>query len=175
MILVSKDDFSGMFTLARTPFTDTELQAYIDEYEARTICDILGVELGELFIAALADSAPLDSRYITIRDSFILQDTTSCTKKIRESKGMKQILVSVIFYKYVSQTQIKHSQTGVKLNKAETSDVLSVRAAMRFGESKYNESLEWVEAIQWYCETYAAADYPEYNGVEFYPEYSSFL
>lgn len=174
MILVVKSDFIGLFELARTPFTDTTLQAYIDEYEESTICKILGVELGKLFIEALQSSSTLDPRFEAIKDAFIEQATGQCVKKIYESKGMKQILASVVFYKYVSKSQLKHSQVGVVLNKAETSDVTSVRAAMRFGESKYNQALEWVEAIQHKCKS-DKVTYPEYAGICFDPEYSSIL
>lgn len=170
MILVAVTDFTGDKTLARSIQNNTLIQSFIDRYETEFIKLILGADLGAAYI--LDKSNPTqDPIYTVIEDAFIMDDDST----IKKSKGLKDALVALIFYKFVFETQTKHSQSGVTINQAEVSTVNSPENAARFAEQKWNQALETIEAIQWYCVTFAPDDYEDYNGQEFTPEYSAFL
>ncbi|CAB4147499.1 hypothetical protein UFOVP518_31 [uncultured Caudovirales phage] len=260
MVIVQRSDFNGFQLLAKSNNTNVVLQSYIDRYERLTIYQLLGVDLGKLFIADLIpstitlddrgdydasvgtfpatggsgtagaimegdywtisvagtlgttdyvvgdlvyalDDAPAQTstnwakkelRFTTIYDAFTLQsdgDTYygndwanfwgywcgSDSGGIYNSYGIKDILVSIIYYYYVAGTQVKQSQSGAVLNQTETGDIMSPLNAFRTAEIKWNEILNSIGAVQWYCAIYDPDTYPEYRGVIFKPQYSALL
>lgn len=176
MILLSLSDFTTLFSLAQATASNPTLQAFIDKYEASYIKRILGVELGEKFITDVqgedADSDEIESRFQILIDGFTKQD--SCGH-IMENRGMKEILAALVYYHYVTETQAKHTQSGVTLNQAEVSTILSPENATRFGEQKWNGALSSIEAVQWWCDVEDRANYTEYNGTYLRPRYSALL
>lgn len=176
MILLTTDDFNLFQSIAQSSNNAALLQEYIDRYEESYIKRILGVTLGQLFIDDVkgldSDSSAIEARFQILIDGFIKQD--SCDR-VLETKGMKDILASLVFYEYVSSTQIKHAQAGVITNQAEVSNIGSPEDATRFGEIKWNTALSSIEAVQWWCGTEDEANYPEYNGTLFQPKYSPLL
>ena len=176
MILLTTDDFDKFQSIAQSPFSLPLLQEYIDRYEESYIKRILGVTLGQLFITDIqtedSASAAIDDRYLEILLPFIKQHDH---ERIMESKGMKDVLASLIFYHYISDNQAKHSQAGVVTNQAEVSNILSVEDATRFAEMKWNNALSSIHAIQWWCDCENAKDYPDFMGMRFHPKYSPLL
>lgn len=173
MNLIEPDDFTGIFQVPRQATTDVILQAYIDRYDNRYIRQILGAELGDEFIADLSNPSQ-EARFAVLQDAFSMDDEGLCGK-IRYSEGLVFILTGLIYYHYVTENQLRVSQSGVIRPSSETSEVLSPRAAKRMMEKKRNSVLDSIEAVQWYCTTFAPEDYPEFNGQRFSPEYSSLL
>lgn len=177
MILLTTDDFAGetFHGIATNPASLPLLQTYIDRFEESYIMRILGVSLGTKFIADIkgedSDSSALEDRLEIILNPFIKQDR----RYIMESKGMKDILASLIFYEYISGTQVKSAQAGVITNQAEVSNIGSAEDAARFGEIKWNGALSSIEAIQWWCGCKDEKNYPEYEGTYFRPKYSPLL
>src|SRR3990172_269512 len=182
MILVQLSDFAGFHILARSIQNDGILQAYITRFEERFIKLILGATLGQLYIDDKSQPTQ-DPIYAAIEDAFMLDDTNSSGwvwesnswNSIRESKGLKDVLISLIYSEFVFDTQTKHSQSGVTINQSEVANNNSPENAARFAEQKWNEALTSISAIQWYCTSFAPTDYVDYNGKEFTPKYSSFL
>ena len=177
MILLETTDFdAGEYAIAQTNETTALLQTYIDKYEAPYIKRILGDELGLLFIEDIqgedSDSEAVAARMIAIRDAFFIQEDSGC---VHESEGMKEVLKAIVFYFFVSKTQVKHSQSGVITNAAEVSNIAQPENATRFAETKFNGALSSIEAIQWYCGTEESATYPEYEGTYIRPRYSNLL
>lgn len=176
MILLDLDDFKTEFSLAQSNASDATIQEYIDKYEPKYIKRILGVELGEKFITDVKgedlDSDEIEARFQILIDGF---DKQSSCSTIYENAGMKKILAALVFYHYVSDTQAKHSQSGVVTNQAEVSTVVTPENATRFGEQKWNEALASIEAVQWWCGTEDSANYSEYDGTYFRPRYSALL
>lgn len=176
MILLTTSDFDGFQSIAQSIASTPLLQIYIDRYEEIYIKKILGVTLGQLFIEDVqgldSDSSAIEARFQALIDPFIKQDSSD---RVLESKGMKDILASLIFFEFVSGTQIKHAQAGVINNQAEVSTIGSHEDATRFGEVKWNEALISIESIQWWCGAEDEANYPEYNGIYFRPQYSPLL
>ncbi len=143
----------------------------------------MGVKLGKLFIADLVNGVPQTQRFIDIFNAFAFQpDTYSfnltcwCAYRIFESKGIKDILLHLIFYQYTYKTTIGATQSGATINKSEVSNTLNPYSGSRFAEQKYNEALSDIEAIQWYikCSDFAN-QYPEAQPVRFKAQYSSLL
>lgn len=188
MIIVTKDDFIGQFQLARSTANDPLLQSYIDDYEIGYIYDLLGVDLGKLFIANLDGTThlPINPLYLTIYNPFAFQPTDftigsgnwegcNCYRKIWQSKGIKFILVSLIYFNYVHKTQLRTSQSGGVLPNAEVSAVLNPRDNMRIGEQKWNAALNSTDAIQWYCGCFKKSDYPDFKGIRFKAQYRAMI
>ena len=169
MILLTVDDFTGFFELAQSTANIPLLQSYIDRYERDYIHRLLGVELGELYIADLtAPSAP----YTTLTNAFYEQDDCDV---IWSSLGMKDFLKAAVFYHYVFQEQVQHSQSGVTISLAETSHVVTPENAAAFARRRYNaccvtyptsDKKTTAEAIQWKCETDDPDSFPTYNGTK---------
>ncbi|HKZ36116.1 MAG TPA: hypothetical protein VJ184_00595, partial [Chryseolinea sp.] len=101
MIILTLDDFTGFQILARSIQNDPELQSYIDRYEKKYIHQLLGVTLGDLFIADLTMGVPSDPRFVAIFDTFSKQD--DC--RIYDSNGIKDILTALVFYHYIFDSQ----------------------------------------------------------------------
>ncbi len=172
MLILQLSDFENFHQLARSTATDAVLQAYIDKYEVQYIYRILGKHLGHNYISNIDPTThlPTSQRFKDIYNEIYVQDD-KCGR-LWISPGMKSTLLSLVFYDYVFKTQAKHSQTGVVLNQIEVSTLAS---NSDFAEAKWNEALDGIETIQWYCKDYQPALYPEFKGIRFAPKSSTFL
>ena len=168
MSYITLSDYDTL--LARSVTIDPVLQEYIDRYENVYIRRILGVELGNIFISEELAPSP---RIQTLIDEIAEQDENF--NEIHESQGMKAILINCILYHYVSETQATNSPSGGIVSLAETASVLGFENATRYGEVRFNEALEWIYTIQWFCGVFDTATYPEYDGTYIRPKYSALL
>lgn len=184
-VFIGNNSFTGKYKLARAPLTDQELQSFVIAWEKKYIRKLLGVELGNLLITykeAQPNSNPPDERLDDIIAEFDVQETSfgSCGPSIYTSLGIADLLTALVYFHYVSETQLKHSQSGITKTETEVSNVLSPRAAMRSAEAKWNNALETADAIQWFCRwksdpTTGESIYPEYRGIAFSPQYGSMI
>ncbi len=191
-IFLTGNNFTGKYTIAVSPSANIILQSVIDEWEKKTIMKLFGVELGKLLIAyhIAHPSSDFDQRFEDLIASFDLQtkqvlsssDWCHCERDydIHSSLGLADFLTAVIYYYYISDDQVKNSQSGMVIANVETAGTLSPREAQRVGESKWNAALETSDAIQWFCrwkkdEQTGLKVYPEYQGVKFQPQYGSVL
>lgn len=175
MILVQRTDFTGQFALVKTAKTNPDIDAYIEQYEKKYILQLLGVELGKLFIAdvqAVSTSDPIETRFQALIDEFDEQDDLG---RVYSSKGIKQMLVAFIYYHYIIEDQVKVSTSGTVKDDAETAKVLNPRQAARMAEKRWNAALDTAEAIQYLCAFKSPEDYPEFKGTIIPPQYSSVL
>lgn len=166
--LIDLDDFTGPFRLPRESRLDPIWQDYIDRRDNYWIRRILGDELADLFIADLSNPSQ-DPRFVAIQEEFSEQD--DC--RLYVSEGLVRVIVALVYFEIITGEQLRISGSGIVTLIAETSNIVSPRAAMRFAESKRNAVLDSVEAIQWYCREFASEDYPEYLGTRIEPEYQS--
>lgn len=177
-LLVSLSDFVGFYGLNVNTANTPVLQAFIDRYEKPYILELLGVELGLLFIADLANVSQ-EARFTTIQEPF---DVT-LNHRDYSSLGMKDFLTAAIYYEYTLTRQAKPTDDGVARSTNEAQTIVSPTDAARYGANKFCEALDTVEAIQWYCKTYAPATfptdpdklYPEFNGKKIDPTFAPFL
>ena len=136
----------------------SNLQAYLDKYEALYLCDLLGAELYQLFLDELAiNNPPIDPRFKVIYDAFKL-DEGNC---IRRSEGLKTMLTQLVYFEFVRDLAYSKTTTGVQFNMNEVS-----RGPEYNGYNDieaYNEGVHNYHEIQWYiCDN--STDYTEYNG-----------
>jgi hypothetical protein len=162
MILLATTDFDGgKYDLPDSTgiYTEPDLQAAIDAYEEKYIYQLLGVTLGDLIIAYLAASrSPTNTEYDMIIDAFS-EDDNHC---IVQSLGMKEYLKAAIFYEYTKNSLVT-SQAGVVDPQSETATKQSPMSVLRFAENKFNDVLDTVDAIQWYCSSNSSS-FPDFNG-----------
>ncbi len=184
-LLINADDFVGFHAIATSAAIEDVIDAYIAKFEQKFIRQLLGPTLGNLFIADLANTTQAP-RFAVIEDAFSIQDndvlvpvvmspTEQNYGKIYESEGMKEMLLSMIYFEYVSDRQVRQGQAGTAKSNVDTANVVGFQAAQRSAEKKWNDAIETSESIQWYCSIYKPADYPEFMGIAFEPEYSSLL
>lgn len=166
MIIVQVSDFVGYLGVAQNPYTQSELQSYIDKYERKYILKIFGVSLGNSLIASLTGSPPappVSSIYSVIFLPFQIQQATGAANfidgRIHISEGLKAVLVALIFFNYVLETQAQMGQSGVSQGQIDAARTISPREAARYAERKWNDSLESIDAIQWYCKWYDPTDF----------------
>jgi hypothetical protein len=191
-IFLTGSDFKGRYAIATSQSSEIILQSIIDEWERKTIMKLFGVELGKLLIAyhEAHPSSDFDQRFEDLIAPFDLQtkqvlssnDWCHCERDydIHSSLGLVDFLTAVVYFYYISDDQIKNSQSGMVVANVETAGVLSPREAQRVGESKYNKALQTSDAIQWFChwkkdDTTGDKVYPEYQGLKFQPQYGSVL
>lgn len=167
--LVALTDFDNYFALAKSVANNPVLQSYIDRHHDTQIRKLLGKVLGNLFIAEIPTF--ITPRLAVINSPFTEQDNTL----IRESRGVKDLLLSIIFYYYIFDQQNQHTQSGVGRMDVETALVNSPESAARFGERKWNDTIETWENIQWYCKTFNPTDYPDFKGELMRPTWSPIL
>ena len=179
MILVSISDFSGFQRLSTNAFDTSLLQAYIDRYEKELIMKLLGAELGQLFIDDLANVSQ-DPRFVAIQDEFYID----YDDKIHHSRGLVDMLVSMIYYCYTKDTSVRHTTTGAAKVALEGRTNKQDVDQSRFGEKKWNDAVLTAEEIQWYItiyapDTFTISDpdmlYPEYNGQKYTAAFSAIL
>lgn len=106
-------------------------------------------------------------RYENIVNSFYITDDVYFWNNVaHESTGIKDLLLMSIYYAYVSETQLKQTQSGVSFSDSENSVVQSGANAYRLAEQKWNNAgLTTWWAIRWYCLIKYPSTYPEYAGI----------
>lgn len=156
--IVELADFVGSFELQEDQFTADTFDPIRDEYERQFVYKVLGAELGKLFLADFDANTPttLDPRFQAIYDAFI-EDYNFC---IVESKGIKEMTKSVVWFFFARDNNITISLGGNKSHKSENSDPSADGLNLA---KNYNKAIRTGHAIQWYiCQN--SSTYPEYNG-----------
>lgn len=170
-ILLATTDFAaGEYQIAQTAEDTALLQTYIDKHETSLIRRILGKELGDLFIANIADGS---GRYYDIKQPFFEQEDGD--GYVYESKGMKDALMGLIYCLFVSENQVRHTQSGVTLQSSEVSSTLSPENAALKGDYAWNDGVTSIQAIQWYCGVEHSDVYTEYAGTFFRYKFNQLL
>lgn len=108
----------------------------------------------------------IDPFYLLSDGFFPWNEGYRCDGNYYSSNGVKDLLLIQIFYCYLFETQIRHSQSGAISQSSENSNVQSVANALRIGEMKWNNAgLDTWMAINWYCKFNQSAIYPEFKGI----------
>lgn len=167
--LVTPSDFVNFFAISKSIHITPVIQSYIDRYHDFYIHELLGKDLGDLLIAELP--TPTTPRLLALVDPFIEMDN----QMVRNSRGMKELILSLVFYHYMADQQNSSTQSGVAIKQIETASINSPETANRFGEKKWNDIMPTWENIQWLCKTKDPATYPEFIGQIITPKFSSIL
>jgi len=180
-MIVTTQDFTGLYALPTDVYTIADLQAYIDELEESLIYELLGAELGALFIADLVAGVPVDPLFLLIFNPF--QDDVKkpnlfytgwgnlffwefygcgCENKVMISKGIKFYLKVLIWFNYVRDNK---AVAGIQsLSQRESANSTNANYNSHLIGKKYNDAIQTGKAIQWYI-LENKDDYPEFNGI----------
>jgi hypothetical protein len=157
--IIKTTDFVGIYAISQNSNSTTVLQSYIDKYETLYIYDLLGKELGDLFLADIspAYSNPATLKYLTIYNSLSIDFINN---EVR-SNGIKEMLIGFIYFEYVRKNTVKNTLVGniIAANEVSTqSDWNNTNIYLN-----YNEAVRTYNSIQTYIEQ-NLGNYPEYNG-----------
>ena len=182
-ILIDTEDFQNEEEYGKyyIPFntnlcgSEEQLKGYIKRYEEDYIYQLLGVQLGTLFIADLVNQVPQSPIYQAIYNP-IKKDLPNnniyinysykcgCQNHMILTQGMKSMLMGFIFFEYMRDQPYFKDLTGVNKKKSENSNRAS------FGEwgidQFYNESISDYQQTQYYIliEKNDNGIYQEFNG-----------
>jgi hypothetical protein len=154
MIILSGTDFSGKWELAKS--NNDKIDDYILEYEEQYLTELLGKELYDLFVDDLDAGIPQEQIYKDIFDPFTLK----INQVVYTSKGMKKMLLGLIYFQYVRDNRIKQSMNGAVEQETE----VSVKSDNTFLYSRYNDAVTTYQAIQVYINENLDV-YPTFEGL----------
>jgi len=156
--IVQTTDFTGKYAISQSSTTTTILQAFIDKYEKSYVYDLLGVTLGDLFLADITTpfTAPDTTKYETIYN-VISQDEPEV-----RTNGIKEMLLGFIYFEYCKQHTVKHTGTGFVIGDNEVSNQADWNSTPIY--SNYNEAVRTFKGIQCYILA-NSSDYSEFKGI----------
>lgn len=160
-LFIQISDFSGQHVIAKDKYSKSDLQPYIDKYEARYLQELLGCELYEEFKVdfAITGTAPTDPKFTAIWDAFCKD--YSCW--IRRSEGIKAMLVGFVYWEYLRDQPIKNNIGGNQKNIQANAEAAEPRETNVY--FNYNQALESYWAIQrLICDNPDNYDYSTFNG-----------
>ncbi len=140
-ILISEDDFVGKWELAKN--NDDKIDEYIAEYEEQYLVELLGKELFDLFKADLTAGIPNTQIYKDIFNPFSITINQAI---VITSKGMKKMLVGLIYFQYVKDNKTKQTINGAVNQQTE----VSTPSDNTFLYQRYNDAVRTYQAIQTY-------------------------
>jgi hypothetical protein len=173
MIILKTSDFtSGFLSIGQSATLTPKIQAAIDDYEKRSIYEILSnnnpaypIGFGDIFINDCSTNAgvPIIARNLLIFNAMVQQDGS----RIRQSRGMKDVIASMVFYYFTTDWAASFGQGGVSSSNMDTQNKADYQNTYRFAERRFNRALESIETIQWWLKTGNSngggnAQYPEY-------------
>jgi hypothetical protein len=156
-LIIASSDFSSI--IATDVYTVSEVDGAIDTYEKQLIIELLGVELGDLFIDDLdVNGVPTTQRFTDIFESWFKQ----YDDVIYQSVGMKQMLVWWVFFFYVREQWQDNSING----NVESEGSISRDSKMSYVTliKNYNVAIKTYKSIQKFIEENKST-YPEYKGI----------
>lgn len=154
-----QDFVNPLIFIPTNKHTEADLQVFIDYWETEYLEDMLGCDLFNLFVADLVAGVPQTQIYIDIYEKFCI-DEPDCGYK-NKSEGMVKMIQKFVYWKYMSESKVKATNTGYVVNENEVARIAD------FSESRiyqiYNQAIKSYKGIQIYiCDN--LNDYPDYNG-----------
>lgn len=163
-IIISSNDFvNGEYLINNNDNTKQNLKDYITNYERTFIYELLGIELGDLFISDLdaITKKPQTQRFIDIYEPVYFQKY-GC---IYQSKGIKEMLKGLVYAQFVSSQNFKNTINGNTQGIYQIGETGQTVSAVRNGVvQKYNKSVSSFKSIQFFIHTNSSV-YPEFEGV----------
>lgn len=154
------------------------LQAIITRYEQEAIENILGLTVSIEYPTSLAASfiadckatypnGPTEELNQTIYNYLAWQQGG----RLWRSRGMVDLLTSVVFYWYIMSKIAGDSQSGIVAPNVDAGYVLTLKDGGRFAASRYNDAIDSIKAIQRYLKTGNGQGGAGNGGVIDYPNY----
>ena len=163
-ILIASNDFNnGEYVINNNDNTKQNLKEFISNYEKAYIYELLGIELGNLFIADLDSitNKPQTQRFIDIYEPIFFKKYN----KIYQSKGLKEVLKGLVYGEFTNSQNYKNTINGNTQSIYQVGETGETVSSLRNGVIiKYNKSVSSFYAIQLYiCDNKTV--YPEFDGV----------
>jgi len=157
-LLIVKSDFVGKYALASSTKGNDNIDAYIAEYEEQILIDLLGVELFELFKADVNSGTkkPNTDIYLKLYDRLNFE----YCNRLLTSFGIKNILLSIIYFYYVRDNKVKQTVNGDVNIQTEVSQPSDQTYLLL----RYNEAIMSYSVIQRYCLENETDIYPTFKG-----------
>jgi hypothetical protein len=157
-MLITSSDFIGRYKISSNPHTSGDLNAFLLENEKNILKDLLGSELCGLLEADLTSGVPQSDRFTDIYNELYFD---YCGREVR-SRGMKSMLVSLCFFLYVRQQDIRNTISGDQKNTSSNSiDSPKSRTNLTM---IYNDGVSDYHVIQHYIKDNEGI-YPEFKGI----------
>ena len=154
--IVEISDFIGSVAIQEGKFTTPNFDDIRDEWTNHHIRQLLGAELGNLFIASLVNGVPSAGRFKTIFDPFS-EDINSF---VNESLGIKYMIKVIIWFYFARNNNVDVQLTGNVSSLAENSESSTDGFNL---VRNYNKGIRTGRAIQRFIRDNSAT-YPEYKG-----------
>lgn len=157
--ITQPSDYKGRFAITKNSLNTDKIQQFIDNVEPTQLNKLFGVELYALYLVGIGEATP-NAIWTKLRDPFFFQSECG---KIFESKGLKEMLLGFVYFKYYAETFAQASTNGVVVDVPENSVKASDLDANLY--ARYNDSVKTYRAIQRYiCENMDV--YPTFKGQE---------
>lgn len=161
--IIKHSDFTGKYQLSQSDQVEDKVEEYISDFYPKYVRQILGAKLGDAFIVDLdANGVPANPIYVEFYDPFAIDDNGL----VRESIGMKKIILGFLYYEIARDSNFYNSLSGNKVTEGENSDFVNMANNL---STVYNMSVISAEQVQWYIEVHNPNDndYSDFNGQEF--------
>jgi|TARA_R110000851_G_C13058040_1_gene563762 hypothetical protein len=136
--IVQISDFKGQYYVAVNSSASAHFQSIIDSSESDYLTNLMGTDLKALFIANLVSGVPTDVNYLKFYNPY----SELYLGENLHSKGLKEVLIGLVYNDYLQRDNYTHSLTGVISNQNENSNVLTAQETSRFAESRRNNIVE---------------------------------
>lgn len=143
-MIVTIADFKGKYAVSNGTYIDDNLTEYINRYERIYLLKLLGANMYNQFISDLSNGVPRSPLFLSIFNEF----ATSVCGQIVISQGIKDMLVSAIYFEWQRDLINLQTPNGGVIPKSETSDVASTLYSTMW--QKYNEGIRTFRAIRQY-------------------------
>lgn len=148
--LITQADFVGKYAIITSNTTSTAaVQKIMDDTERRMLKDLLGDALYLLFIANAAGNSgvPNDPDYVKIYDELRID---YCVPIDDFSTGMKEMLLSMVWYQWNNDVQTIPTQNGLKNIESSNSKAQSTNSFTN--KRAYNLAIANYKVIQFYVQ-----------------------
>ena len=155
--IVKLDDFKGSVLLQKDDNTEANFDLVRDEHADRFIRQVLGAELGNLFLADINGSGvPVAARFLSIFNPFQYDEGSL----VVESPGLKETLKQIIWFYWSRQNNVSITLAGNFMPRSENA---ALSGDNFFLIRLYNAGIDAGRIIQSYIQKNIDT-YPEFNG-----------
>ncbi len=150
--IITSTDFVGKYQVTQNPKKKAKIESYIENCYRTYIYQILGAVMGKEFIADLEanNGVPIIPKFVELYVPFVFDESNCFIDGVRESIGMKNIILGLVYLDITRDANFYNSAAGNKKVTGEN----SVFADMRDKCSEnWKKSIVSVTIVQWYiCE-----------------------
>lgn len=158
--IIQHSDFVGKFQLSQSEEIEPEIEEFIDLFFPQYVRQILGATLGDAFIADLNENGvPVNPIFIEFFDPFAIDDD----HLVRESVGMKEIILAFVYYEIARDSNFHNTFSGNKATLGENSEFVNMKDNL---STVFNIGVMSARQVQFYIRDFNPNDndYSDYNG-----------